>query len=183
MSTTRWIPTTSLRPNTRLSTISPIARSAPLQSFMHTCKLARSRGPMGTHDSGGNPLPTRRGRSTPNQEPSTWNQEPSTQNRAPSTQHREPSTSNQEPRTQRPEPRTNPEPWTLNAEPNRYPRHRLAARSTASMTRKMLPPRILSTSAGAYPFFSSASVIFGSFDASSIPSGIVAPSKSEPSPT
>src|SRR6185436_5076355 len=58
-----------------------------------------------------------------------------------------------------------------------------AARSTASITRRTLPPRIFVTSASEYPFFSSASVILGSFDASSIPSGIVAPSKSEPRPT
>src|SRR5436190_22639830 len=59
---------------------------------------------------------------------------------------------------------------------------RAAARSTCSITRRMLPPRIFSTSASEYPFFNSASVIFGSPAALSIPIGIVAPSKSEPRP-
>jgi len=47
----------------------------------------------------------------------------------------------------------------------------------------MLPPRIFCTSAAEYPLAMSAAVSFGSFEASSIPIGIVAPSKSEPRPT
>src|SRR5205085_407015 len=55
--------------------------------------------------------------------------------------------------------------------------------SFCSITRSKLPPRILRMSSSEYPLRISASVIFGNLEASSMPSGMLAPSKSEPRPT
>src|ERR1700751_3232287 len=54
--------------------------------------------------------------------------------------------------------------------------------STCSITRRVLPPRIFWISLAEYPLARSALVICGKCDASSIPNGMFAPSKSEPRP-